>query len=138
MLEGVDPISDDELVYRRFPADKMPASATKPSPKAFEPSKNDNGLSVFRAKYHRPDECAPRLGVQDWYLAEIVVADIRAAGMTIVPKPEYEPPFRAGHAEIISLNGNTKKEKPSQEWQNLLAEKLCRRILGPFSNRCSQ
>lgn len=137
MTGGVDPISDDEVVYRRFPASMREQDPPhRVSPQAFRPTPEDKGLSVFRAKYHRPEDCAPANPGQEWYLAVLRVKDIREKGMEIVESPETSWPSRIGHAEIKSLNGKSRKEPRSEEWQFWLAEQLgSDDILGPYRDR---
>jgi hypothetical protein len=54
--QGSEPISDDELLYRRVPASLNlydPISKPNLLPDAFRPNANDiTGLSVYRAKYN--------------------------------------------------------------------------------------
>lgn len=78
------------------------------------------------------DELSVNVLGKSYYVALLRAADIRAAGMDVVPKPLPDDP---GHAEIPELTYENRKSKQAIEWRTLLAEKLFLQIEGPFSSR---
>ena len=59
MPDGLEPIADDELLYRRIPVVHFEADTNKPSYLAFGPRKEDvTGLSLSRAKYKTVQQAA--------------------------------------------------------------------------------
>ena len=130
---SVEPIVDDEVLFRRIPsstgwyrADKVPPL----DPEAFRPNRYDTtGISLSRAKYTSIEDVARGQPGKQYYVAVLCAADLRAAGMEIVPRPVEGNP---GHAEISSLRYDDRKSKQSIEWRFQLAHRLCVRVEGPF------
>ena len=128
MDHAVEPIADDELLYRRVPAMWYDPTLGL-SDNAFSPRKDDmTGISVSRAKYKTEEEAARGFG-RCYYLAVMRAGDLRKHGIEIVPRPEPGDP---GHSELTNLNASNRKATETIERQNLLANKLCLKILGPF------
>jgi len=133
VVGGEEPIEDDELLYRRIPHAPHyfdPEVSPEPSPEAFRPRPNDKtGISVLREKYATPEEAArPPRGKRYW-VAVLRAGDLRAHGLDVVPRPEGDAP---GHAEIPALNYKNRRTDAAEEAQQLLARKLCLKILGPL------
>lgn len=134
MSDGTEPITDDEILYRRIPErpDYFDAeNDARASPLAFKPREDDTtGLSVYRAKYGTPEEVARNNRGKRFYIGFLLASDLRAHGMEIVPKPN--PPEQIGHAEIPELTFEGKNTKRGKELQVKLAEKLCFPVKGPY------
>ena len=134
MLDGTEPIADEEELYRRIPVSPNwydPAVDSHPSPRAFRPIDEDkSGLSLYRAKYKSIRQVAENLRGKRYYVAVLRAGALREYGIKVVPKPI--PPHDLGHAEIPSLTYTNRKEQRAVEQQLLLAEKLCLRVEGPF------
>ena len=134
----MEPVADDELLFRRIPAstgwyDPVTKSI---SPEAFRPNSNDTtGLSFSRASFNpggASDEAARgRLGKQ-YYVSVLRAADLRAAGIDVIPKPQ--PPSNPGHAEAPALNYKDRRTNEAreivQQFRSLVLE-----VLGPFDGQ---
>jgi len=135
----IEPISDDELLYRRIPAALHlydPNAAPQLLPDAFRPNANDTtGLSVYRAKYKSVEEAARGRPDKQYYLAVLRAGDLRASGIEVVARPLESDP---GHAEIPALTYQDRKTDRVLEWKVLLALKLCLRVEGPFPRQQPQ
>ena len=132
MADGIEPIGDDELLYRRVPLPYFDESNDpKPTPQAFQPRRDDTtGLSVSRAKYKSIEQVAQNSRGKQYYVAVLRAGDLRAHGISVEPKPK--PPDDLGHAELSGLTYDHRKDDSAEEWKVLLAEKLCLRVEGPF------
>lgn len=128
--DGLSPLSDDEVLYRRIPLDFYDRESSNPPYRdSFRPSPRDtNGLSLFRAKHHAPRDIAPSTRKPYWLIC-VTVASLRAAGLSPVPKPTH---VHTGHVEIPELTFANRKDKTSEELQLKLVESLWQEILGPF------
>ena len=135
MSDGLEPITDAELLYRRIPASANPPwydPLTKAlSDQAFAPHKTEDvtGLSVWRAQYRRIDEIG-KPGKR-YYVAVLEAGTVRRAGIRVEPRPETELGFDEAHAELPDLNSANRKEKLTLERQRMLSE-LCLGVEGPF------
>jgi hypothetical protein len=133
-LDGTEPIADDELLYRRIPVSQHwydPIADPKPLPQAFRPRTDDvTGLSVDRGKpYNTPEEAAQGPSKAGYYVACLRVGDLRAHGIDVVPRPVAGI---KGHAEIINLTAANRDSNEGRRLMELLAERLCLRVEGPF------
>lgn len=133
MEPGTEPISDDELLYRRIPVNPEyfnPAVRDKPARDSYAPRKNDlTGLSLSRAKYKSPAEAARSPQDKRYYVAVLRAGDIRRHGIRVVPAPWPNDP---GHAELPDLVYENRRQDETKEHMRLLAEKLTIRVEGPF------
>lgn len=131
MGDGVEPIEDDECLYRRVSLDYYdPDQADEPSPLAFHPRAYDQtGISVFRAKYTTPELVVQNDRGKRYYVAVLRAGDLRAHGIQVVPCAEGHP---SGHAEIPGLTYENRRTDAAEEAKQLLARKLCLRIIGPL------
>lgn len=139
MADGIEPITDDEIVYRRIPASQNwydPKLNAPPSFRAFRPNekRDATGLSMERARYTTPCACAENDRGKFYYIAVLRVGDLRKAGIKVVPKTD--PPHGPGHVELPDIRSSNRKE--TEEQQLVLAEKLCLRVEGPFPEPESQ
>lgn len=134
--DGTEPISDDEILYRRIPvgADWFdPGIDPRPTPKAFRPRPDDTtGLSLSRQKYKSLEQVAHNSHGKQYYVAELRAGDLRANGIAIIPDPLPGDP---GHVAVSSLTYENRNDNRALEIQNALAEQLCLRVLGPFPRR---
>src|SRR5438128_668080 len=105
-MDELEPVDDSEFVYRRIhPQFFDPALAVAVQLEAFRPSRNDNtGLSVFRARFARPEDCLPSdpAKAAGYFMARLAVADLRNHGLTVQPEPVPAGP--PGHAVIPELS----------------------------------
>jgi hypothetical protein len=126
-MADVEPISDQEILFRRIPVSTgwYDPSRTPPlEPEAFRANRNDlAGISLSRAKYKTVEQAAEGRPGKSYYVAAFRAGDIRAAGMHVVASPT---PADASHAEIANLTYDSRKSKQAVEWRALLAEKLPR------------
>jgi hypothetical protein len=133
MLDGTEPIADDEELYRRIPVSTNwydPDTDAPPSPRAFRPheDRDGTGLSLYRGKFCTPREVAQNDRGKQYYIAVLRAGDLRAHGIEITPAPI--PPDKLGHAELPGLRADNRRD--TEETQMLLAERLSVRIEGPF------
>ena len=132
---GTEPITDDELLYRRVPASLNlyePISEPHLLPDAFRPNANDlTGLSVYRAKYKSLEQAAQGRVGKEYYVAVLRAGDLRSKGIEVFPRPLEGDP---GHAEIPGLTYQNRKEDWALEWKVLLSQELCLRVEGPFTS----
>lgn len=139
MDNGVDPIADDELLYRRVPESTgwyNPSTGIL-SPLAFAPHKERDrtGLSVSRARFRgspRDEALRGRPG-RTYYVAVLRAGDLRSSGIAIVPSPHTPDGFDDAHAQLPDLNSGNRKSNETLQRQRLLAETLSLRVEGPFT-----
>jgi hypothetical protein len=133
MSDGTELILDDEILYRRVPAQAdyyNPAVDSRPTPLAFRPRENDTkGLSVSRAKYRTMEQVARNPRGKRYYVAVLQAGKLRAGGIAVEPDPLPNDP---GHALLPSLTYQNRKTPRAKEQQVLIAEALCLRVEGPF------
>ena len=89
---GIEPIEDDELLYRRIPVSLRwydPATDILKS-EAFGPHKTEDttGISVSRAKYKSIQEAAIGKSKKGYYVVIIRAGDLRQRGIKVVPRPD--------------------------------------------------
>ena len=130
-----EPISDDELLFRRVPVSTGwfdPTSGILQSA-AFAPHKlrDITGLSVSRAKYKTSEQAAQGQPGKSYYVAVFTAFNVNQLGMTVVPRPEVPGGYDPAHAELPELNSGNYKETITLERQEALA-KACLRVEGPF------
>ena len=137
MDNGIDPIADEELLYRRVPESTgwydRATGALKPE--AFGPHKqrDKTGLSVSRDKYKSIKEAARGRPGKSFYVAVLRAGDLRRNGIAVVPRPETPTGCDPAHAELPDLNASNYKADETLERQRILAEELCLRVEGPFA-----
>ncbi len=131
MGDGSEPIENDEILYRRILLWYYdPNQGAEPSPKAFRPREYDKtGLSVFRKKYVTPEQVTQNNRGKSYYVAVLRAGDLRDNGIEVVPGIEGHEP---GHAELPNLTYDNRDTDAGEETQQLLAQKLCLEVLGPF------
>ena len=133
-----DPVSDDELIYRRIPVSQGyydPRVAPVPSPLALSPLVTTPPDSRCIARKYTSLETAARgRPGKSYYIAVLRAGDLRAAGIEVVSRLLEDAP---GHAEIPGLTHEHRKSMPYFEWQTLLAEELCLRVEGPYPSASS-
>jgi hypothetical protein len=135
VANGIEPIADDELLFRRVPASTMwydPVTRTL-KPEAFGPSRerDSTGISFSRQKYKSAEIAARGRPGKTYYVAVLRAGDIRRLGIDVEPRPEPDDP---GHAELPQLNAGNYKETTTLERQRVLVS-LCLRVEGPFETR---
>lgn len=125
-----EPITDDELIYRRVPVSKGWIDEHGIRPDAFEPRLDDGtGISVYRARFVSLEDAAMGLSKRGYYVLAMRAGDLRAAGIDVVPVPHDDLP---GHAEIPSLAYREQESDLSIQQRELLADRLVAAIYGPF------
>ena len=129
MPDGTEPITDDELLYRRIPVSKRWYDAQGLSPEAFDPLETDTtGISVSRAKYKSLEEAAKGLSKHGYYVAVFRAGDLRQGGIQVVPRPRPDDP---GHAELPDLTYDRRRTPEAEERKLRLTESYLR-VEGPF------
>ena len=142
MLAGGDRLSigDGEFLHRKIPVSTGwydLAVSPKPSPEAFGPHRirDITGISLDRAyselhpQFRTPEQSATGKSVSGYYVAVLLVGDLRACGIEVNASPEPDNP---GHVELPGLRGDNKQSREVQEAMQLLARKLTISVLGPF------
>ncbi len=137
--EGIDPIRDEEFLYRKIPVSQgwYDPDATPPiSPQAFHPRPDDNaGLSLDRARsedhpdFKMVDQAGQGQSSKGYYVAVLRAGDLRANGINVVAEPILGNP---GHAMIPDLKYENRQTDRSLEWKVLLAHELTLDVQGPF------
>ena len=129
-----DPITDEELLYRRIPAQWFDPDLKEVNSAAFAPHKerDTSGLSVWRAKFKSLEEVARGQPGKIYYVAVLNVADLIAAGIRVVPQPDVPGGYDIAHAELPDLNSTIRKDSKTIETTMALA-RLCRSVEGPFT-----
>jgi hypothetical protein len=133
--DGSEPITDDEIVYRRVseksgwynPIDRSIAW------EAFRPNKKDTeGVSVWRAKYKSTAQVAAIQARSEgrYYVIALLAGKLRLAGVTLEPTPIYG----LGHASLVNLNTEhyATRKNAVRELANLIAAELVESVEGPF------
>lgn len=133
MDDGSEPITDEDVLYRRVPASTgwySPESGLRPE--AFAPHKTNDttGLSLSRAKYKSAEEAARGQPGKSYYVVVLRVADLRRNGIAAEPKPLTSDP---SHAELPGLNSGNRKQVLTLERQRILVT-LALRVEGPFAS----
>lgn len=134
MASGQEPIEDSEVLYRRIPATVgYYQQGQNPSPLSFRPGPADlAGLSLYRRKYASAEHVAAMGLGKSYYVAVLEAGSLREQGLHLVPKPD---PVSLGHAEIADLTFANRRDDRSEGIQVLLAQRLCREVLGPFPGK---
>jgi hypothetical protein len=133
--DGIEPIADDELLYRRVPAAAQPQRydpiRRQLSDQAFAPHKlyDSTGLSVSRAKYKQLEEAAKGQPGKSYYVAVVRAGDLRQHGIEVEARPHPDDP---GHAELPQLNAGNYKDSVTLERQRVLVT-LCLSVEGPHT-----
>lgn len=84
-----EPISDDEIIYRRVPVSMGWVDNHGVWPDAFEPRADDRtGLSVYRARFVALEDAAKGLSKRGYYVLEMRAGDLRLAGIDICSDAE--------------------------------------------------
>lgn len=132
--DGSEPITDDEIVFRRVSEVSgyyKPESDRPVSWVAFRPNRNDHtGLSVWREKYKSAEEAAShqaRPGTR-YYVLALNVGRLRSIGVEVLPTVDEGG---TGHASLCNLN-TTAEKNSVREFANAIAGSLIERIHGPF------
>lgn len=138
MDDEPEPISDDELIYRRVPASMNwfdPVTRIL-RPEAFGPHKQRDltGVSVTRAKFKTIELAAEGKSVKGYYVAVLRVGDLRNANYIVKPQPHVPGGYDISHAELPDLNAANFDAMETLERQRELADKLTLRVEGPFKD----
>lgn len=135
MDNGVDPIADEELLYRRVPTGWYDPAKGLLNSEAFAPHKRNDvtGLSVSRAKYKSLEEAARGRPGKSYYVAVFRAGDLRRNGIRSVPRPDVPDGYDPAHAELPDLNIGNRKSDETLQRQRLLAEELRLKVEGPFA-----
>jgi len=129
--DGTEPVSRDELLYRRIPVSKgWYDERNGVSPEAFDPRKDEiGGISLFRNKYKTVKEVAKGPSKRGYYVAVLRAGDLIKEGIHIVPRPD--PPHGPGHIELPGLTCENRLTSEALERKLALA-RLCLQVEGPF------
>lgn len=131
-VEQSDPIHPDEIILRRVREAHMTTDTPRwPLPDAFDPDKlrDEDGLSVYREKYHTPQEVAAlrTKGKGPCWVVRVPAKSILNLGLTLRPdgrKPEVGLPSRPGHALIVEMNSGTRKSDAVEQWKRQLVSSV--------------
>jgi hypothetical protein len=136
--DGTEPLSGDEIVYRRIvelhikdPADGKPMVA------AFRPTDDDiDGLSFTRAKYSSKEAAARGRGLVYWTVS-LRVQDVWGVGLSFSPDPLAADPQRGlpaqpGHCLVREIRVATRDDNAVSEWRTKLAKNLSFDPSGPY------
>lgn len=135
--DGSDPITDDEVVFRRVSEQSGHYDSSLSRPvrwQAFKPNESDrSGISVWRAKYITARDTAATNARPDrrYYILVLAASRLRAAGVEVRPTPEEGGP---GHASLVNINFDDYEcdKDRIRELLNTIAETLIERVEGPF------
>jgi hypothetical protein len=136
VCNGIDPIDDDELLYRRVPLSQnwYDFDSQELNAQAFAPNKNRDttGLSVSRAKYKSLEDAARGQPGKSYLVAIVRAGDLARAGIQVVPRPGDGADFDPAHAELLELNAGNYKSTETLERMRKLSCELCLGVEGPF------
>lgn len=128
--EEYEPISDDEILYRRVPVSMKWVTQEDVKPEAFRPREEDTtGLSVSRKKFLTVEQAAKGTSKQGYYVLELRAGDMRKSGIDVEPRPIEQTP---GHSEIPSLAYQDPEPDDAMAQRMRLAKELVIKIHGPF------
>jgi hypothetical protein len=129
----IEPVDDEELLFRRIPASTgwcQPDKQPPLDPEAFRPNQYDvTGISLSRERHTSIAEAARGRPGKSYYIAVFRARDLRAVGMELTATPMEGNP---GHAEISNLKYENRKSKQAIQWRFQMAHELCLRVEGPF------
>lgn len=132
MEKGLEPIADDELLYRRVPesAGWYDPAIKELNFKAFDPHKerDKTGISVSRGRFASIEQAARGQLGKSYFVAVLNAGALRRAGISIEPRPTSAD---QGHAELPELNSDNRKTTETLERQHVLVG-LCISVEGPF------
>jgi hypothetical protein len=139
MVHGTELINDDEIVYRRIPANPEFYDPAQECPVAwvnFKPNKNDlGGISIWRAKFKSPKQVVDdaRKPGRQYYVAHLRIAELRAPPCCITIEPS-EQEGGIGHASLVTLNYHAYRSDKNRitELAEFIARNLCTSIIGPI------
>ena len=138
MADEIQPIADEELLYRRVPDSTgwFDQATGILKPEAFGPYKQRDltGISVTRAKFKSIEQAAQGQQGKSYFVAVLCVGDLRNAKYTVKQQPNLPGGYDISHAELPDLNAGNYKATETLERQRELAEKLCLRVEGPFKS----
>lgn len=99
----------------------------RPLPDGFDPhrTKDTDGLSVYREKYHTPEQVAGfrTKGTKPTWIARLQAKSITDLGLTLKPdprRPEDGLPARPGHSLIVEMNSAARKSNAVEQWKQQL------------------
>jgi hypothetical protein len=128
--DGTEPLSDDELLYRRIPASQGWYTEGVLSPEVYGPhrERDVDGISFWRAKYRCLEEVARGRPGKDYYVAVIRVGELRMRGIEVMPTPCAGG---VGHVSLPALNAENRRTPEAHAMKALLC-KLTHKVEGPF------
>lgn len=140
MSDGLEPITGDEILYRRIPANPDPPGwydpdgSDRPSPYAFRANEKDtDGISLYRGKYATAGQvCAKGREGKQYFVVELSASDLLENGLALKPAPLDED---IGHCVLRDIRWDNATTDKVRQLRVLLAERLSRRVLGPFPGR---
>jgi hypothetical protein len=137
VVDEVDPIGDDEFLYRRIPASMnwYDEATGVLDESAFDPHRlNDaTGLSLARDRYKTVEEASRGRPGKSYFVAVLRVGDLRANGIEVMPRPDTPDGFDPSHVELPQIRSDNRKTTEALNQQRLLAKTLCVRVEGPFN-----
>lgn len=135
LIDGTDPIDDEEILYRRIPVSQGWYNSNAdphPSPQAFRPRDDDiTGISLCRGGlYNTVEQAGHGPSKKGYFVAVLKAGDLRKLGFDVVPRPND---VINGHVEIPALTASNRDTDSALNIMTALANKLCLRVEGPFS-----
>lgn len=128
MADEIEPIGDEELLYRRVPASTgwFDQANRTLKPEAFGPHKKRDltGISVTRAKFKSIERAAQGQLGKSYFVAVLRVGDLRKANFIVKSQPNVPGGLDISHAELPDHNAGNYKAAETLERQRELAEKF--------------
>ena len=117
------PIDDDELLYRRVSVRSGWYQNGILSPQAFHPRPDEHsGISVFRARLKSMEDAAEGPSADGYYVAVLNVAELRANGIRVEPRPEVPGGYDEAHAELPDLKAGNRRSSEAIRLKGILAD----------------
>ena len=93
MEDELQPVEDNEFVYRRVPKNFYDPGLPVPIPAlAFRPNQKDvTGISVFRSRFVEPAETLTGVDADKrnaYLVAQLAVSDLKKLGLSVLPEPD--------------------------------------------------
>jgi hypothetical protein len=102
---------------------------------AFRPTKRDKtGISVIRRRFKSAKDAGKGKNPAGYFVARLLVSDLRANGLDVVPRPQTNEGIDHAHAELPDLNAGNRRTDDVRLRTKILAELANKfEVQGPYT-----